>query len=103
MNFVPSYIFGRAKLCACKDGRWGYLNPFQTLQEWSKEFAWAPLIPRKGKLVQSSCYDKSDGIVDSIDIEGGGEEAKYLRYIGRTPTVHETTEENSLRSSEDLG
>jgi hypothetical protein len=51
MAFVPSYIFGKAKLCACKDGHWGYLNPFQTPQEWSKEFAWAPLIPRKGKVI----------------------------------------------------
>ena len=53
--------------------------------------------PAKVNLFNSSHYDKSDGIVDSIDIEGGGEEAKYLRYIWRTPTVHETTEENSLR------
>ena len=51
MNFVPSYIFGQAKLCARKDSQWGYLDPFQTPQEWSKEFAWAPLIPCKDKLV----------------------------------------------------
>lgn len=58
MDFIPPYIFGEAKLVARKDGRWGYLDPFQTPQEYSNTFCWAGLIPRKGNILSlaSSCF-----------------------------------------------
>lgn len=48
MTYIPSYIFGSAKLVTRQDGRWGYLDPFQTPQELSPTFIWAAVIPRKG-------------------------------------------------------
>ncbi|KAF8436867.1 hypothetical protein L210DRAFT_3647701 [Boletus edulis BED1] len=78
MDFVPSYIFEQAKLHTRKDGRWGYLDPFQTPQEWSQAFCWAPLIPRK----------------DGIEFDRA-EHATL--FIWRTPDLEHTREENGLR------
>ncbi|KAF9233700.1 hypothetical protein BU15DRAFT_79861 [Melanogaster broomeanus] len=47
MDYVPSYIFGSAELRAWKDGRWGYVDPFQTPQDFADEFPWVALIPRR--------------------------------------------------------
>ncbi|KIJ58436.1 hypothetical protein HYDPIDRAFT_34186 [Hydnomerulius pinastri MD-312] len=57
MDYVPSYIFRSAQLRARRDGCWGYVDPFQSPQDFADEFAWVPLIPKPGCLHDEELKD----------------------------------------------
>ncbi|KIJ58569.1 hypothetical protein HYDPIDRAFT_34044 [Hydnomerulius pinastri MD-312] len=57
MDYIPLYIFGSAQLCARRDGCWGYVDPFQSPQDFANEFTWVPLIPKLGCLHNEELKD----------------------------------------------
>ncbi|KIK81914.1 hypothetical protein PAXRUDRAFT_14993 [Paxillus rubicundulus Ve08.2h10] len=57
MDYILLYIFGQAVLRPRIDGRWGYIDPFQTPQGYSSDYPWSCLILLEGTICNKEIKD----------------------------------------------